>query len=228
MKKVFIAVNIFYLFIILLLLKYDNIPTRIKIRSGHYHYTNNDNYEIRRSLFKTEGAPAKIVIIGTSLTAFADWSKILDKYDVANRGIGADVTDGMLARLDDVYSLRPSVCVVEGGINDFGKLVSVERIAGNLVAIYDSLRAHGITPISNSILPYGKRISKSEKVNRKIAAVNSIVERHCKAAGIRRIDLGPALAKDGYFDPRYTLDGVHLTGNAYAIWRDSLKTVLPK
>jgi hypothetical protein len=44
-----------------------------------------------------------IVFLGNSITESGkDWSKRLNYPNIKNRGIGGDVTDGVLARLDEI------------------------------------------------------------------------------------------------------------------------------
>ena len=49
-----------------------------------------------------------IVFLGNSITQGGkNWSEKLDYPNIRNRGIGGDVTDGVLARLDEINYFRP-------------------------------------------------------------------------------------------------------------------------
>ena len=50
----------------------------------------------------------KIVFLGDSITEGAqNWKKYFDNNRIANRGIGGDTTEGVLARLDEIYYYKP-------------------------------------------------------------------------------------------------------------------------
>ena len=52
-----------------------------------------------------------IVFLGNSITAGGkDWSKRLNEPNIKNRGIGGDVTEGVLARLDELIYFKPQHC----------------------------------------------------------------------------------------------------------------------
>ena len=49
-----------------------------------------------------------VVMIGDSLTDGAEWREIFPDQKIVNRGIDSDTTDGVLARLDEIVSIKPS------------------------------------------------------------------------------------------------------------------------
>src|SRR3569833_2708989 len=60
----------------------------------------------------------RIMFLGNSITEMGDWKKVLNDTTVINRGIGGDITYGILRRLKDVTDRQPSKVFILIGIND--------------------------------------------------------------------------------------------------------------
>ena len=52
-------------------------------------------YQNKISFFKVNGSRADIVMIGDSITDYAEWSELFPNKKIANRGIGGDTTKGV-------------------------------------------------------------------------------------------------------------------------------------
>src|SRR5271168_325844 len=65
--------------------------------------------------------PGRIIFLGNSITEMGDWKKVLNDSTVINRGIGGDITYGVLKRLKDITDRSPSEVFILLGINDIGK-----------------------------------------------------------------------------------------------------------
>ena len=62
-----------------------------------------EHYARRVAYFETETvAPGKIIFLGNSITEGANWNELAGMRNVLNRGIGGDVTFGVLGRLEEV------------------------------------------------------------------------------------------------------------------------------
>ena len=104
-----------------------DVPTKVLNKLGititssvnkHYEYTDNFEYNVRRSLFEVyQPKDIRIVMLGDSITDKVDWNELLSRTDVVNRGIGSDITEGFINRLSDIYVLNPETCFIMGGIN---------------------------------------------------------------------------------------------------------------
>ena len=61
----------------------------------------------------------KIVFLGNSITEGAkSWNKRLGTRNLVNRGISGDITEGVLARLNEIYYYKPLGVFLLIGIND--------------------------------------------------------------------------------------------------------------
>ena len=81
-----------------------------------------------------------IVFLGNSITAGGkDWSERLNEPNIKNRGIGGDVTEGVLARLDELIYFKPRTVFLLIGINDLWNLTPdnppAEYVGENILKI---------------------------------------------------------------------------------------------
>ncbi len=190
-------------------------------------YKTNQRYWARCAMWEADTVrSAAIVMLGNSITEGGDWTALLDRDDVSNRGIGSDNTYGFRARMRYVYAMEPRVCFIMGGINDIYAGFTVETIVRNYAAILDSLRNHGILPVAQSTLFASPRWRLAREKNLLVEELNGIIEQLCRVRGIPYIDLNSRLSADGVLREEYTTDGIHLTAEAYTVWSDLLRALL--
>ncbi len=81
-----------------------------------------------------------VVFLGDSITErWLDLDKYFPGLKVANRGISADTSRGLRARLQDVMDLDPVAVVLLIGTNDIGMDADPAVVAENIKAIVDTL-----------------------------------------------------------------------------------------
>lgn len=171
---------------------------------------------------------ADIVFLGNSITYGGNWSELLGRERIVNRGIGGDNIPGMLNRLHQVYRLRPQLCFVMAGINDLYTDAPVDTVFWRYTQLIDSLRARNIVPIIQSTLHVNPKWKRTEEKNPLVAALNAMLIKYSSDNAITFIDLNASLSSGGVLKDEYTTDGVHLTSAAYAVWRDALYPILKK
>lgn len=99
------------------------------------------SYLKKIAAFEREGIGKKdIVFIGNSITAGTDWSKLLDLPNAKNRGISGDITFGILERLDQVISAKPSKVFLLIGINDIARNIPDSIILRNYKKMISRIR----------------------------------------------------------------------------------------
>ena len=138
---------------------------------------------------------------------------------VRNRGIGGDVTAGVLARIEQVRHGQPAQVFLLIGTNDLSLGVTEADIVSNVREIVDEI--HVGSPETEvyvqSVLPraaeYGEQI---ESLN---VAIQPAID------GVATwIDLYPIfLDDDGSIKDDYSNDELHLHGAGYLVWRDAIK-----
>ena len=99
---------------------YDTLPTMTEL------------YATRMAKFEAEPVvPGRIIFFGNSITQGGDWAKLTGDSTVLNRGIGGDVTFGLLHRLHDITVRQPSKLFILIGINDISRDIPDAVIAAN-------------------------------------------------------------------------------------------------
>lgn len=170
-------------------------------------------------------AAAEVVMLGDSLVQHAEWSELMGR-PVANRGVAGDRVEQVRQRLADVAALRPRVLFLLVGVNDLGEGAAPEEVARRYAALLGELRAALPTTrlVAQALLPVRgqRRVTPSA-----ISETNALLARAAEAQGAAWVDAGKALADPtGQLDPRYSLDGLHLTGAGYRAWADALRPLL--
>ena len=227
----FLAItNIFTLIALLIVSFHYDVPQKVlhqlgislpRITDSNYRYTDNHQYEVRRSLFKVyRPKNIKIVMLGNSITYGADWHELLSRNDIANRGIGSDITEGFLNRLTDIYELNPDICFIMGGINDVGKGIQVETIFSNYTEIIGNLKSHNIKPIIQSTLYVSSKRHNWKQINREVDKLNTLLKEYANSNSVPFLDINKELSVNGALKLTHTYDGVHLLGSGYDKWRE--------
>jgi lysophospholipase L1-like esterase len=190
---------------------------------GHTPYTQK-HYPERIAYFKKN--PLKlhdVVFLGNSITEMGgDWGKRLGKSGIQNRGIGGDISAGVLLRLGEISFAKPNAVFLMIGINDinYSKLTP-EDIASNIVEITKVIhRESSATMVFvQTILP-----TKEIKIRAKIAETNDWIMRKHQAKLFTIIDTHALFRdKEDLLKKQYTYDGIHLTEAGYAVWVKKLE-----
>lgn len=189
-----------------------------------------DHYKAKLEGFqKQKASTGKIMFLGNSITEMGDFKKLLKDTTVINRGIGGDITFGVLNRLSEATRYKPSKIFILIGINDLSKGIPEETILDNMFAII--ARIHAESPKTaiyvQSILPVNPTVEKFPKgynVNESIERINIQLRNIQKRLKYTFIDLHKVFASpDQLMDVKYTVDGLHLNAAGYALWMKVLK-----
>jgi len=183
--------------------------------------------ERRRTFDSEKRVEGGIVFLGNSLTELFDLSVFGDST-IVNRGISGDFTSGVLLRLDDVTGLKPKKIFLEIGINDLVENAPPQRIVQNQERIIEKLQEKipGVKIYVQSLLPTdlpSGLLRTSEQLNEAVRATNTLLKNMCGEKKLAWIDLYPLLEKNGRLAPEYSLDGIHLTDAAYAVWKKAVE-----
>ena len=185
-----------------------------------------DTYNrIHRSIFESmprnEGG---IVFLGDSLTDYVPFNELLPGLPVINRGIAGDNTLGALIRIDEVISLKPAKLFILLGTNDIVYNMSAEKTAENLTAIIRKVQEGSPeTKIYlETIMPTNPNY-ETHRPNDVINSWNERVRAVAKETGCTLIDTHTHMAEDGILPDRYTVDGVHFSGEGVVRWVEFLK-----
>jgi lysophospholipase L1-like esterase len=171
----------------------------------------------------------RVIFLGNSITQGGDWAALTGDSTVINRGIGADLTFGVLQRLPDVIRRKPSKLFILIGINDISRDIPDAVIAAEYRAIVDSVRSASPATkiIVQSILPLNTTVPKFPQhydKQARVVSVNRLLKRMARETGVRYVDLWPLFVdRKRQLDARYTRDGLHLNQAGYEKWVRYLK-----
>ena len=171
-----------------------------------------------------------IVFLGNSITSGGkDWSKRLKHPNIRNRGIGGDVTDGVLARIDEIIYFKPKAVFLLIGINDLWNNnspnnPSAEYIANNIIQIAQVINAE--TPKTKiyvqTVLPIEK-----EQYKTSILKVNEIIKANEKENLYQIVDLYSIFVNEnGLIRKELSTDGIHLNEMGYDAWVEFIKPLI--
>ena len=191
-----------------------------------------DHGQRRMAIFQSEPiVTGRIVFLGNSITEMGDWKKLTGDSTVINRGIGGDITFGILKRLDEVLNRKPSKIFLLIGVNDIGKDIPPTVIAGNIKKIVLRIQVESpetkivlqnLLPVNPAINHFPQHYDKQSK----IVETNKLLIQIAKETNVPLVDLNK-LFRDtkGNLLEKYTNDGLHLNpdGEGYAIWVNYLK-----
>lgn len=166
-----------------------------------------------------------IVFVGNSITEGGSWSELFPEKNILNRGIGGDITEGVLNRLDEIVRHKPSKLFICIGTNDIAKGIEQKSILQNYRTILETTKAQ--SPQSKiyvqSVLPVGKDVIFGHS-NEKIVPLNNEIEKLCIELNLSYIDLYSNFTDDsGYLNPAYTNDKLHLMGEGYLTWKSLIE-----
>lgn len=168
-----------------------------------------------------------IVFLGNSITAGGnDWGVRLNYPNIRNRGIGGDVTEGVLHRLNEITYYKPKAVFLLIGINDLWNVSpfepSVSYISKNIIRITQEIQKKSpeTSVYVQTILPVEKQIYRAY-----INEINNILKLEESSNSYTIIDLHSFFVDDkGLIIEDFFSDGIHLTEEGYNNW---VKVVRP-
>jgi lysophospholipase L1-like esterase len=184
----------------------------------------------RLAQFKNEPiVTGKIMFLGNSITEMGNWRTVLNDTTVINRGIGGDITYGVLKRLKDITDRRPSKIFILLGINDIGKDIPDAVIADNYLKIVKEIHTkcpetkvfvQSVLPVNPALPRFPQHYDKQEHV----LSVNKLLKANAQAGNYTFVDIFHLfIDADQRLDSRYTFEGLHLKPEAYTIWAAYLR-----
>lgn len=111
-------------------------------------------------------------MVGDSLTMYGLWDEFWPDLEVVNRGIGSDVSAGLLARLDTIVACSPKKVFVMIGTNDVARLVPEDETVANVAAFVEGLldALPDVEVYVQSVLP------RTTKYTEEVESLNAALE----------------------------------------------------
>ncbi len=193
----------------------------IKIANPNYYFHQSSLFEV---LPKSD---SEIVFLGDSITDECEWAELLKNPNIKNRGISGDTTSGLLNRLDNILESKPKQIFLMIGINDFIHYQkSAEEVFEDSKKILTKIqqKSPNTEIFIQSVLPVNQTKYKIKVDNNKVIKLNSYLQGVAKELSLQYIDLFSLLAdSQNQLDSAYTLDGIHLNGLAYSVWKQAIE-----
>lgn len=167
-----------------------------------------------------------ICMFGDSLTMYGLWQEFLPGSSVVNRGIGGDVSEGALDRVDTVISANPDKVFLMIGTNDVAHGIDHTEVLSNVSEIVSILISElpSAEIYVQSILPRGDHDYKEQ-----IVELNKGYSRICEDAAskggrVSYLDIsGAFLGEDGALNGGlYAADLLHLNADGYETWLEAI------
>jgi len=211
------------LFLLLIILAVDCLAQE-KTRRKWLTY-----YEQKKSNFESlPNDKDEIIFLGNSITEGCEWNELFDDNRIKNRGISADVAEGVFLRLGEVTESKPLKIFLMIGINDLAFGYSIDEILEFYSKILNKIKEdspktktyiQSVLPINQS---FGK-FSAYDTLSNVIIKLNLKLEKLAKDQNLDFINLHESFVLNNRLNPKYTNDGLHLTGKGYLLWKRLIK-----
>ena len=106
--------------------------------SANENPSHSDYFYHKKSFFDLHGGHEyDVVFIGDSITDGAEWNELFPSLKIANRGISGDRTDGVLKRMDSIYSTNAKKAFIMIGLNDLLNGAEINSVVENYNSIIE-------------------------------------------------------------------------------------------
>lgn len=165
-----------------------------------------------------------VVLIGDSITEAFKTNELLPHFNIINKGVYGDYTEGVYTRLqNDVIAENPAAVFVLIGTNDMARERSDDEIIASVTRIALTLKKQ--LPLSiivlTSILPTR---DIENRPNSRINRLNMRIKLLTEEIRIKYFDLNQHFTDDdGNLLAYFTTDGLHISDAGYEHWASILK-----
>lgn len=170
---------------------------------------------------RIQGQRALSVVVGDSLALWLPTEALPAGQIWLNQSISGETTAHMLRRLHYFAATRPRAIHVMAGINDLKNGATEAEVLDHLYTMLADLKQQHPQArlVVYSLLPTRLRELPSDRIQR----VNQRLATLAAAQGATFIDLYPLFSdSQGQLRLDLTTDGLHLSPQGYALWREAL------
>lgn len=171
---------------------------------------------------------ADIVFFGDSITCDGNFQDFFgDEVQICNLGCSSDTIEMMLERVDMIAAVHPKKVFVLAGINSIGYFDSdiVEKQYLELIHTIKEKVTYSEVYIQ-SVLPISIERENSYRNNTDIKKFNLYLQQVAIENDCIFIDLYSVYEENGYMNPEYTYDGIHLKPDAYKYWEELINAYI--
>ena len=169
---------------------------------------------------------ADIVFFGDSITAGSDFATYFDESGkkIVELGLYGDNLANMNERVQMIADVTPDKIFLLAGINE----LNGENIEWSLKR-YNYLLDNIVEACPNasvyiqSVLPISEELTQRCGSNENIKEYNDSLMVIADERNMTYVDLYSLFYKDGYMNPEYTTDGLHLNAAGYTVWGEAIR-----
>ena len=181
-------------------------------------------YDTKYSIFELmPNDTNEIIFLGNSITDRCNWHELFGLPNIKNRGIGGDVIEGVVNRIDEVTESKPRKIFLMIGTNDLASGNSVEKV----LADYEKLVQLILEKTPNTELYLQSLLPTKDDPNRRnsdIIKINAGIAQLAEAHSLTYINIFDLLkTEDNELDTSFSYDNLHINGKAYLIWKDEIE-----
>ena len=179
------------------------------------------------------------VFLGDSITHAYDLKKYYPNINTVNSGVNGDNADMILDDMyERVYKYNPTKVFLLVGTNDIRDEHTDEHIVESIEKIVKGIKENNsetkvyvisVYPVNREKDTYDKinMVSVGDRTNKRIKKLNTLIKKMCTKNKIDYINMYDKLTdEDGNLNIDYTLEGLHLTEDAYVKITDVLTEYL--
>lgn len=169
----------------------------------------------------------RTVHVGDSITAGGGhWSFLLKSipFDSINLAGNGYTTRQIANQVHKALTYQPEVVVIMAGAND---ILDENYNEQDVVDDYASISESFAGKKSQCLVTLPVKM-RDPRRSQAVERLNRRLKNDLPGMGCLVIDLNPDLAPNDVLLDRFTGDGVHLTHDAYKVWADKLRPLLPQ
>ena len=203
----------------------DNQQNRQEVQEASRPKFSNYYFHRKTQFENLPNRADEIIFVGNSITDQCEWAELFSMPNIINRGIGGDVTEGVLNRLDEITESKPLKIFLKIGTNDIGRGIALDSIMTNYDQILSRIQtASPRTAVYvQSVLPVIEGPNQRRK-NTVIQQLNQQIMAAAQRYEYTYIDLyTPFTDQSGQLKNNLSLDGLHLNGNGYLLWKEQIQ-----
>lgn len=242
MKKLLLTTNLLSIVLLLIVVIYAGIPKKVFNKlSGRSTVQSNEPVSCTYALehfdyhYKTETDTPGIIMLGNSIVRQGNWTRLLKREDIINRGIAGDQLPCICERLKYMKGIGAKIWFLEGGINDLPEKDPVYLFEQYKKMILFTKSENAI-PVINLVFYLSPKAGEKypgradyQGINAQIAELNAMLVDFAKKNDITVIDMTKTFSgENNVLKDEFTTDGVHLSDVAYKAWAEQIEIVLHK
>ena len=224
--KTILAIAISLVFIVCTwVLVHYKLWERISIFATQPVFGKNWKNEVEKEKTLYYEKAADLIFLGDSHMEQCEWQEVFPGLKTANRGIGGESTEGLLARMTILPPGDSSkILFLQIGINDLLGGRKPLEVLDSYQRILDQIQSKHYSMVPTLVF-YVRYIPE---VNPAVTELNQLIRTELLKRKIPFIDLNTEISANETLQRPFSADGVHLSTSGYQKWIEKMKPFIEK